>query len=62
MVKEVAEAIATAHRNGVAHGRLLPEKVMITEAGSVKLIGFVVDAVLRTAPAATSAGSPAATR
>jgi hypothetical protein len=47
VVKEVAEAIATAHRNGVAHGRLLPENVMITEAGSVKLIGFVMDAVLR---------------
>ena len=47
VVKEVAEAIATAHRNGVAHGRLLPENVMITEAGSVKLIGFVVDVVLR---------------
>src|ERR687889_1355989 len=47
VVKEVAEAISTAHRNGVAHGRLLPENVMITEAGSVKLIGFVMDAVLR---------------
>src|SRR4051794_36876156 len=47
VVKEVAEAIATAHRNGVAHGRLLPENVMITEAGSVKLIGFVMDSVLR---------------
>ncbi len=47
VVKEVAEAIATAHRNGVAHGRLLPENVMISEAGSVKLIGFVIDAVLR---------------
>jgi hypothetical protein len=47
VVKEVAEAITTAHRNGIAHGRLLPENVMVTEAGSVKLIGFVVDAVLR---------------
>lgn len=47
VVKEVAEAITTAHRNGVAHGRLLPENVMISEAGSVKLIGFVIDAVLR---------------
>src|SRR3954451_1249297 len=47
VVKEVAEAIATAHRTGVAHGRLLPENVMITEAGSVKLIGFVMDSVLR---------------
>src|SRR3954453_22432454 len=47
VVKEVAEAIATAHRTGVAHGRLLPENVMIPEAGSVKLIGFVMDSVLR---------------
>ncbi len=46
VVKEVAEAITTAHRHGVAHGRLIPENVMVTEAGSVKLIGFVVDAVL----------------
>ncbi|NUS49831.1 MAG: hypothetical protein HOQ22_02175, partial [Nocardioidaceae bacterium] len=47
VVKEVAEAIAAAHRNGVAHGRLIPENVIITEAGAVKLVGFVVDAVLR---------------
>ena len=46
LVKEVAEAITNAHRHGIAHGRLLPENVMVTEAGSVKLIGFVVDAVL----------------
>src|SRR3954454_8076720 len=50
VVKEVAETIMTAHRNGVAHGRLLPENVMISEAGSVKLVGFVVDAVLRAQP------------
>jgi serine/threonine protein kinase len=47
VVKEVAGAIRTAHSNGVAHGRLLPENVMVSEAGSVKLIGFAVDAVLR---------------
>jgi hypothetical protein len=47
IAKEVAEAIVTAHRHGIAHGRLLAENVVVTEAGSVKLIGFVVDAVLR---------------
>ena len=46
VAKEVAEAISTAHRHGIAHGRLLPENVVITESGGVKLIGFVVDAVL----------------
>ena len=50
VVKEVAEAISTAHRNGVAHGRLLPENVMISETGAVKVIGFVIDAVLRNPP------------
>jgi len=46
LVREVAEAVTVAHRQGIAHGRLLPENVMVTDAGSVKLIGFVVDAVL----------------
>lgn len=46
LVKEVADAITVAHGHGIAHGRLVPENVMVTEAGSVKLIGFVVDAVL----------------
>ncbi|HZJ05981.1 MAG TPA: protein kinase [Nocardioidaceae bacterium] len=46
LVKEVAETITTAHRHGVAHGRLIPENVMVTESGSVKLIGFAIDAVL----------------
>ena len=46
LVKEVADAITFAHSHGIAHGRLVPENVMVTEAGAVKLIGFVVDAVL----------------
>ncbi len=46
VAKEVAEAISTAHRHGIAHGRLLPENVVVTESGGVKLVGFVVDAVL----------------
>jgi len=46
MVREVADAIADAHASGIAHGRLIPENVMVNENGSVKLIGFVVDGVL----------------
>jgi hypothetical protein len=46
LVREAADAIADAHRVGVAHGRLVPENVMVTDTGSVKLIGFVVDAIL----------------
>ena len=46
LVREAAEAIAVAHRQGVAHGRLLPENVMVSDAGSLKIAGFVVDGVL----------------
>jgi hypothetical protein len=56
LVREVADAIRVAHHHGVAHGRLLPENVMVTDAGSVKLIGFVVDAVLHGRPHRTADG------
>jgi serine/threonine protein kinase len=44
LTREVAEAIASAHAQGLHHGRLNPESVLVTEAGSVKVIGFVVNA------------------
>ena len=61
LVREVAEAIAVAHRHGVAHGRLLPENVMVNDAGAVKVAGFVVDGVLLGRTRATSGedGRPA---
>lgn len=46
LTREVAEAIAAGHAVGVPHGLLAPERVLVTEAGSVKLIGFAVDAAL----------------
>ena len=46
LTREVAEAIAAGHAQGVAHGRLNPEAVLVTHAGAVKLIGYVVDAAL----------------
>jgi hypothetical protein len=48
LTREVAEAIAAGHAQGVAHGRLNPESVLVTHAGAVKLIGYVVDASLQT--------------
>ncbi len=56
LVREVAESIAVAHRHGIAHGRLVPENVLLTEAGTIKLIGFVVDIVLHGRPLATGEG------
>lgn len=51
LVSEVAASIAVAHEAGVAHGRLVPENVLVDRTGSVRLIGFSVDAALHGLPA-----------
>lgn len=50
LTREVADCIAAAHAEGVPHGCLSPETVLVTEAGGVKLIGFAVAAVLQGPP------------
>jgi len=50
IVSEVAGSIAVAHDAGVAHGRLVPENVLIDISGSVRVIGFSVDAALMGLP------------
>ncbi|WP_460829905.1 protein kinase domain-containing protein [Nocardioides hungaricus] len=46
LVSEVAAAIANGHEAGVAHGRLVPENVLVDHTGAVRLIGFAVEAAL----------------
>jgi hypothetical protein len=50
MVSEVADSIAAAHAHGVPHGLLSPENVLLDNAGSVRIIGFCVDAALHGLP------------
>ena len=50
VVSEVAAALAIAHEAGVAHGRLVPENVLIDHSGSVRVIGCCVEAALRGLP------------
>jgi len=58
LTREVAEAIAAAHALDVHHGRLNPEAVLVTDSGSVKVIGFVVNAAFEgLAPPHPSYGS-----
>ena len=52
---EVAATLHKAHGLGHAHGRLNPEKILIDEAGAVRIIGFAVEAALYGLPE----GSPA---
>jgi len=46
MVSEVAATIEVAHAAGVSHGRLVPENILVDRTGSVRVIGFAVDAAL----------------
>ena len=47
---EVGSMLAIAHEQGIAHGRLVPENVLIDETGAVKVIGFACDAALNGIP------------
>jgi serine/threonine protein kinase len=51
IVAEIADTLSLAHDAEVAHGRLIPENVLIDTDGSVRLIGFAVDAALHGLPA-----------
>ena len=46
LAREVAEAVVAAHAEDLPHGRLNPESVMVTRAGAVKVVGFVVYAAI----------------
>lgn len=50
LVAEVADSIARAHAQGVAHGVLSPENVLVDDNGSVRIIGMCVDAALHGMP------------
>ncbi len=46
IASEVGSALATAHAAGYAHGRLTPESVLIDASGTVRILGFAVNAAL----------------
>lgn len=51
LICEVAATISLAHDNGVTHGRLVPENILIDHNGQVRVIGLAVDAALHGLPA-----------
>ena len=59
LTSEVAAAIASAHDAGVAHGRLVPENVLVDHHGSIRLIGLAVDAALHGLPPGRRSGDVA---
>ncbi|MFD8708024.1 serine/threonine protein kinase [Kitasatospora sp. NPDC059648] len=55
MVRQVADAVAAAHRRGQAHLRLTPRCVLRTDSGQYRINGIAVDAALRGLPPEESA-------
>lgn len=54
---EIAEALATAHAEGLAHLCLAPENVLRTSHGQIKISGLAVDAAVRGIDAVDEADS-----
>ena len=58
ITREVADAMAGMHLQGLHHERITPESVMVTDTGNVKIVGFLIDAVLRAGEALPGTGEP----
>jgi hypothetical protein len=46
LLREVADAVAAAHQDGVAHGCLVPSSVVLSDAGGLKILGLATFAAL----------------
>ncbi|WP_145978736.1 murein biosynthesis integral membrane protein MurJ [Granulicoccus phenolivorans] len=46
VVREVADALAGMHAQGLYHRRISPDTVVITAAGGVKIVGFLLEAAI----------------
>lgn len=57
IVREVADALVPLHAQGHFHQHLSPASVLINSTGNVKILGFEVDAALRSEGAPTSAST-----
>ncbi len=47
VVREVADALSGVHVLGLHHRRINPENVIVTPSGNIKIVGLLIDAVLR---------------
>lgn len=56
LVREVAEALAAAHRAGVQHGRLDPSRIIVKHNGAIRVLGLATDLALHAPASATVPG------
>jgi putative peptidoglycan lipid II flippase len=46
VVRELGEAVSAAHRAGIYHWRLVPENIIITDTGAVRIVGLATEAAI----------------
>lgn len=46
IVRELADALAPLHAQGIFHERLNPDNVIVTSTGNVKIVGLLIEAAL----------------
>ncbi len=51
LVRDALDVVAAAHDNGVIHGELTPSRLLITDGGTIKVLGFGVAALRKRAAA-----------
>jgi putative peptidoglycan lipid II flippase len=56
LVREVAEALAAAHRVGVQHGRLDPSRIIVKHNGAIRVLGLATDLALHSPSSAPVTG------
>ncbi|GAB3622359.1 hypothetical protein GCM10027418_04410 [Mariniluteicoccus endophyticus] len=50
MVREVADALAGMHAQGLYHQRISPDTIIVTAAGNIKIVGFLLEASMSPLP------------
>ncbi len=45
LVRDALDVIATAHEDGIVHGDLTPDRLFITDGGTIKVLGFGIAAL-----------------
>ena len=54
IIEAVSSALAFAHRNGIVHGDLKPDNIIVTDAGEIKVIDFGISRLVPTTAGSTT--------
>jgi putative peptidoglycan lipid II flippase len=58
VVREIADALAGIHAAGLSHERINPDTVVVTPTGNIRIVGLVIEKMLRPTANAPAGGEP----